>query len=186
MTRALPGVQIIAGKESALVNYTPSHGEVLHLGNNLEITALHTPCHTQDSICYYVQDKATNEKAVFTGDTLFTSGCGRFFEGSPEQMDKALNHVLAKLPDETKVYPGHEYTASNVKFSKSILGSNPHLAQLENFVKENEVTTGAFTIKDEKLFNPFMMLADAAVLNATGKENRVDVMGQLRHMKNGF
>ena len=98
------------------------------------VKALHTPCHTQDSICYYVQDG--NDKAVFTGDTLFHAGvyatvlfkynsqaanqnaiefkgCGRFFEGTPEEMHKALNTTLAFLPDDTIVYPGHEYRPSH-------------------------------------------------------------------------
>ena len=64
--------------------------------------ALHTPCHTQDSICYYFQDG--DQRAVFTGDTLFIGGCGRFFEGTPEEMHKALNKTLAELPDDTKVF----------------------------------------------------------------------------------
>lgn len=178
-----PDLPIIAGTGSELVTYTPLHEEVIDLGDNISVTALHTPCHTQDSICYYAHDANTGEKAVFTGDTLFTSGCGRFFEGWPEQMNAALNKVLAALPHETVVYSGHEYTRSNVRFSKKVL-QNSALDRLEKFASENEFTTGKFTIGDELEFNPFMRLLDPQVLKATGKSDPVEVMAKLREMKN--
>ena len=177
---------VIAGKDSPCVSYTPSDGEVIQLGNNVEITAIHTPCHTQDSICYYAVDKETGQKCVFTGDTLFTSGCGRFFEGNGKEMMDSL-FKLMKLPDDTIVYPGHEYTAGNVKFSTSVLGKdNKALNDLDKFCKSHEFTTGEFTISDEKKFNPFMRLNDPEVLKATGLEDPVQVMDKLRIMKNQF
>ncbi|CCE86183.1 Piso0_005839 [Millerozyma farinosa CBS 7064] len=178
-----PDLPIIAGKDSPLVTYTPSHKEVIDFGDNISITALHTPCHTQDSICYFAQDSATGEKVVFTGDTLFTSGCGRFFEGTGAEMDHALNSVLAKLAKDTLVYPGHEYTKSNVKFSKTIL-DNDAIKKLEKFVNENEFTTGKFTISDELEFNPFMRLNDKVVQERTGFRESSQVMSKLREMKN--
>ncbi|ODV82398.1 hydroxyacylglutathione hydrolase [Suhomyces tanzawaensis NRRL Y-17324] len=178
-----PDLPVVAGKDSPLVSYTPSHQEVIDLGDNLSITALHTPCHTQDSICYYVEDSKTNERAVFTGDTLFVSGCGRFFEGNGEEMDRALNKVLGKLPKDTKVYPGHEYTKLNVKFSSTIL-KNAAIDRLVNFVKTNEFTTGEFTIGDELEHNPFMRLTDPQVLKVTGEHDRTAVMTKLRELKN--
>lgn len=178
-----PDLPIIAGTDSQLVTYTPSHEEVIDLGDQLSITALHTPCHTQDSICYFVKDSKTNEKAVFTGDTLFISGCGRFFEGSAEEMDTALNKILGRLPADTKTYPGHEYTKLNVKFSKTVL-QNEALDKLEAFTQSNSITAGQFTIRDELAFNPFMRLLDSNVLKATGESGAVDVMAKLRSMKN--
>ncbi|CAH6721973.1 hydroxyacylglutathione hydrolase, cytoplasmic isozyme [[Candida] jaroonii] len=178
-----PDLPVIAGKDSPLVSYTPKDREVLSLSPTLSITALYTPCHTQDSICYFFEDSNTNEKAVFTGDTLFTSGCGRFFEGTGKEMNHALNGVLAKLPPTTKVFPGHEYTKSNLKFSSTIL-NNDAIKALTKFTNENEKTTGIFTIGDELKFNPFMMLKDPAVIKATGKTNEDDIMTALREMKN--
>lgn len=180
-----PDLPIIGGANSQLVTYTPSHQEVIDLGDNISITALHTPCHTQDSICYYAKDSKTGERAVFTGDTLFISGCGRFFEGEAEEMDKALNGVLAKLPAESKVYPGHEYTKNNVKFSKTVL-NNKAIDRLMDFVLNNEFTTGQFTIADELQFNPFMRLSDPQVLEATGESEPVKIMAKLRSMKNNL
>lgn len=180
-----PDLPIIGGVNSELVTYTPSHQEVIDLGDNISITALHTPCHTQDSICYYAKDTQTGDRAVFTGDTLFISGCGRFFEGTAEEMDSALNKVLAKLPGLTKVFPGHEYTKSNVKFSKTII-QNEAMDKLLDFVSKNEKTTGEFTISDELLFNPFMRLSDPQVMAATGESDPVSVMAELRKMKNNL
>lgn len=179
-------IPIIAGKDSPNVSYTPSDEEVIQLGDNIEITAVHTPCHTQDSICYYAVDKKTGEKCVFTGDTLFTSGCGRFFEGDGKQMKSSLEKLMS-LPDDTVVYPGHEYTAGNVNFSLSVLGkNNTSLNDLAKFCKQNEVTTGKFTISDEKKFNPFMRLSDPEVIQSTGLNDPVEVMDKLRAMKNSF
>lgn len=180
------GVPVIGGKDCPYVSYIPSDEEVIQLGKNIEITAYHTPCHTQDSICYYAEDKKTGEKCVFTGDTLFTCGCGRFFEGTADQMIKALQKI-ADLPPETITYPGHEYTASDVKFAKTVYGdSNKALNKLEEFAGKHEFTTGFFTVKDEKAFNPFFRLSDDDVVRATGKKDPVSVMAELRAMKDSF
>ncbi|TAQ89607.1 Hydroxyacylglutathione hydrolase [Chlorociboria aeruginascens] len=95
------GKTVIGGKDCEAVTWTPSHGESFKIGD-IAIKALYTPCHTQDSICWFVED--STGKAVFTGDTLFHGGCGRFFEGTPEEMHTALNKTLAAVPDDTKVY----------------------------------------------------------------------------------
>ena len=87
---------------------------------------------------------------MFTGDTLFIGGCGRFFEGTPKEMHKALNEVLAALPDDTKVYPGHEYTKGNVKFAKKVL-NNDAIKKLDEYSQANKETQGKFTIGDEKV-----------------------------------
>lgn len=181
-----PKLPIIAGKDSPLVSQTPSHGAKFPLGKDVVVTALHTPCHTQDSICYFAEDKSTNERVVFTGDTLFIAGCGRFFEGDATEMDKALNKVLGALPDDTVVYPGHEYTKSNVKFVETVMdvAEYPGLAKLKAYTDANEKTTGVFTIKDEKSYNPFMRLSDPKIQKATGHTAPSNVMAALRELKN--
>lgn len=99
---------------------------------------------------------------VFTGDTLFIGGSGRFFEGTGHEMNRALKY-LGTLPDSTIVYNGHEYTAGNLAFAKSIDPTNPAIRRLEALVKTNEVTTGLTTIGDEKEWNVFMRLTSDAV-----------------------
>ena len=111
---------VIGGRNCQSVTQSPAHGEEFKIGERISVKALHTPCHTQDSICYFMQDG--DQRVVFTGDTLFIGGmyrisfrliciirlillgCGRFFEGNAEEMHKALNETLAALPDDTKVY----------------------------------------------------------------------------------
>jgi hydroxyacylglutathione hydrolase len=117
-------------------------------------------------------------------------------------MNKALNQTLASLPDDTRVYVGHEYTKANVAFSASVDPDNEAIKKLKSFVDSNEVTTGAFTIGDEKEHNVrrsavlrsiepnlvrvaqvFMRLSSPAVLKATGAKSDVEAMGALREMK---
>lgn len=186
LSKAYPKLPIIAGKDSPLVTQTPAHNSTFSLGDNILITALHTPCHTQDSICYFAEDKVTGQRAVFTGDTLFIAGCGRFFEGNAKEMDAALNKVLGSLPDDTVVYPGHEYTKSNVKFVETEMNraNYPAVKKLAEFAEQNEFTTGVFTIKDEKEYNPFMRLTDPALQNVVGLSERNEVMAKLRELKN--
>lgn len=118
--KQFPKLQVIGGKDCDAVSKTPKDGETFKIGKSISVTSLHTPCHTQDSICYFLEDG--NDKAVFTGDTLFIggmreglvirswtrcsqfAGCGRFFEGTAAEMNTALNKKLASLPDDTKVY----------------------------------------------------------------------------------
>ncbi|GAB7363938.1 hypothetical protein MBLNU230_g4500t1 [Neophaeotheca triangularis] len=176
-------VPIIGGKDCSKVNTVPSHGSSFKVGEGITVKALHTPCHTQDSICYLFEDG--NDRAVFTGDTLFIGGCGRFFEGTPEQMHKALNETLAQLPDDTKVYPGHEYTKGNVKFGIKVMQTDA-VKNLESFANSNKQTQGKFTIGDEKKHNVFMMLDDPTVQKFTGRTKPVDVMGALREAKNSM
>ncbi|PYH43828.1 Las1-domain-containing protein [Aspergillus saccharolyticus JOP 1030-1] len=174
---------VIGGKDCQSVTQTPAHGETFKIGERISVKALHTPCHTQDSICYFMQDG--DEKVVFTGDTLFIGGCGRFFEGTAPEMHKALNETLAALPDDTRVYPGHEYTKGNVKFCLAVSESEP-IKKLAAFAEANQETQGKFTIGDEKLHNVFMRVNDPEIQQKTGKTDPVEVMAALREMKNAM
>lgn len=178
----VPDLPIIGGKNCEAVTRTPADGEPWNIGS-ITVKGLYTPCHTQDSICWFMQDG--DDKVVFTGDTLFHGGCGRFFEGTAEEMHTALNKTLASLPDDTKVYPGHEYTKSNVKFGISVL-QNAAIQKLHSFAENNEQTQGKFTIGDEKQHNVFMRVEDPEIQKATGKTDPVEVMAALREMKNNF
>ncbi|KAF5675707.1 hydroxyacylglutathione hydrolase [Fusarium denticulatum] len=177
-----PKIDIIGGKDCDGVTKTPGHGETFKLGD-ITFKGVHTPCHTQDSICFFVQDG--KDKAVFTGDTLFIGGCGRFFEGNAEEMHEALNKRLAALPDDTVVYPGHEYTKANVKFAASV-SQRDAVQKLHSFAENNKVTTGKFTIGDEKEHNVFMRVEDPEIQKQTGETEPVAVMAKLREMKNNF
>jgi hydroxyacylglutathione hydrolase len=174
-------VPIIGGKDCEKVTQTPPHNSTFTVGSGIKVTALHTPCHTQDSICYFFEDG--NDRAVFTGDTLFIGGCGRFFEGNAKEMNAALNDVLASLPEDTKVYPGHEYTKGNVKFAITV-AQDEAVKRLQQFAQDNQETQGKFTIGDEKKHNVFMRLTDPEIQRATGSSDPIEVMQKLRDLKN--
>lgn len=190
-------VSVICGSHTSPgATEVPQDLQKYKLGD-LEVLCIRTPCHTQDSVCYFVKDFDTGERCIFTGDTLFTAGCGRFFEGTGEEMDRALNRNLLEHTGEenwstTKVYPGHEYTKSNVEFVRTAIyktpGENKAFDKLEHFCDKNEVTTGCFTLKDELDFNPFMRLncpiVRKSVGDAQGAWPKARVMDKLRQMKN--
>ncbi|KAF2743226.1 glyoxylase [Sporormia fimetaria CBS 119925] len=174
---------IIGGRDCSFVNEVPPHKDNFNIGS-IKVTALHTPCHTQDSICYFMEDG--DQRAVFTGDTLFIGGCGRFFEGNAKEMHRALNEVLASLPDDTKVYPGHEYTKGNVKFAKKVDPEGEAVRKLEEFTQKEKETQGKFTIGDEKKHNVFMRVNDAVIQKSVGETEPVEVMRALRQMKDNM
>ncbi|KAK5094305.1 Cytoplasmic glyoxalase II [Exophiala xenobiotica] len=182
---ALPDkVPIIGGKDCQAVSETPADRSKFSIGKNIEVTALYTPCHTQDSICWFMEDKSKNERAVFTGDTLFIGGCGRFFEGTATEMNTALNKTLASLPDDTKVFPGHEYTKQNVKFLIKVAPDDAAVQRVQKLANDNKETQGMSTIGEEKKHNLFMRVDTDEMRKATGKTDPNDVMSAMREMKN--
>ena len=119
----------------------PAQSERIEHGGEFEIMglkfrALHIPGHTLGAIAYIVDD------AVFTGDTMFAAGCGRLFEGTPAMMYESLNLKLGKLPDATKVYFGHEYTASNLKFAEHVEPGNKAVRDKARRVAEQRAHVG--------------------------------------------
>lgn len=166
-------------------NKVVKDGQTFKIGQDIDVKCLHTPCHTQDSTCFFVEDKKTDQRGVFTGDTLFLAGCGRFFEGTPKEMHAALTY-LGKLPDDTKVYNGHEYTKGSAKFGLTVEPDNKALQGLMQKAQADSCTTGKSTIGDEKSWNVFMRLDTAEARKATGETDPVKVIGKLREMKNAM
>ncbi len=120
----------------------------------IDFKIIATPGHTLDHIVYY--NKKNN--LLFCGDALFSLGCGRIFEGNYEQMFKSLQ-TLNKLPDDTIVYCGHEYTLQNYKFLKSIFPDHKGLCNYKKIIDErlfNEKRSIPFRLGDEKIVNPFL------------------------------
>lgn len=164
-----------------------THDQTINLGK-LTIKCLATPCHTSGHICYYVT-APTGPPLVFTGDTLFISGCGKFFEGTGAQMYQALIKTLGALPDETSVYCGHEYTSSNLKFAIRVEPDNKdiveYIAQVKKDRQESQPTVPS-TIADEKRRNPFMRVHEETVMKHTGETDPIKVMTSLRKEKDNF
>ena len=165
------------------VDLRVASGDVVKVGN-LPARVLETPGHTLDHISYVFD----SEKALFAADTLFSIGCGRVFEGSyPMMWDSLLK--LRALPDDFKLYCGHEYTAANVKFALTVDPNNPALkARAEEVTKlraENKPTVPTL-LGEEKKANVFLRADDpsvAANLHMKGA-SAADVFGELRERKN--
>jgi hydroxyacylglutathione hydrolase len=118
---------------------------------------------------------------VFTGDTLFSVGCGRFFEGTAQEMHESLGK-LSLLPSTTLVYCGHEYTRANVEFACFVDPDNLELKEMKEWCERVSVTVPS-TIERELKVNPFLRTREFV-----GKygDTQVQVMAKLREMKNGF
>ncbi|KAJ9127172.1 hypothetical protein QFC24_001409 [Naganishia onofrii] len=127
-----------------------------------------------------VKDKSSFD---FAGGNI-KGGCGRFFEGTAAEMRAALTY-LSKLPQDTVVYNGHEYTSGSAKFGQSVEPDNKDISRLLDLEKNSDgCTTGKSTIADELKWNVFMRLEQPAIQKATGETDPVKVMGKLREMKN--
>ena len=159
--KAATGCEIVGPEEvrkAAPLDRVVRGGDLVGLGETvLEVTD--TPGHTLGHIVY--RDAAGGQ--AFVGDTLFALGCGRLFEGAPEQMWDSLQR-LAAWPDDTVVWCAHEYTAANARFALS-LDDRPQMAARAAAVfaaRERLQPTVPTTIGAEKAFNPFLLAADAA------------------------
>lgn len=155
---------------------------------NLSVTCLFTPCHTSGHICYFVE-APNGEKAVFTGDTLFLGGCGRFFEGTAPQMYSALIEKLSKLPDDTKVFCGHEYSLQNLRFGQHVEPDNKDIADKIAWCKvkrDAKEPTVPSTIAEEKLINPFMRVHAPTVQAFAKSSDPIETMGFIRKIKDDF
>jgi hydroxyacylglutathione hydrolase len=130
------------------------------------------PAHTSGHVAYYFPDA----KAVFTGDTLFAGGCGRLFEGDAAQMMASLAK-LAALPDDTRVYCGHEYTLKNLQFAHELEPGNEALTRklraVEALRRDGKPTVPS-TIGEEKATNPFLRI-DSPELAASVRQRVPDV-----------
>ena len=138
-----------------------AEGDVVMLGDHAA-AVLEVPAHTAGHIAYHLPDEAI----VFVGDTLFAMGCGRLFEGTPEQMFGNMQR-LAALPGETAVYCAHEYTQSNGRYALVAEPDNEALAERMAEVDQMRaqgLPTVPTTVALERATNPFMRARDAAQL----------------------
>lgn len=205
MAKLFPGIAIVGGKGDNVAAATRecTTGDIVDLapGEQGQFRAhiYQCPCHTKGHILFGVGP------ALFTGDTLFAGGCGRFFEGNAAQMYENLYTTLGRLPDDTAIFPGHEYTVANLEFG---LWVEPDSVEIrDKLIWSQERRAGKFptiptTLGEEKKINPFMRVHEEAVAQrvarvvnlatttaadatADGKvEQGVRVMDALRTLKN--
>lgn len=168
--------------------------EFLEASSTLEIGQLrgsitHNPGHTHGAITYYFED------AAFTGDTLFGAGCGRLFEGSPAEMYASLHHQIGSRPPNTKLYFGHEYTESNLRFALHLEPDNAAIQTRLTHVQKLRAQaspTCPSTLADEFATNPFMRCTNPNLIAAAqAAESSCDgspsaVFAVLRRLKDRF
>lgn len=150
----------------------------------LSFTAWHVPGHTLGALAF-----VTGE-SLFTGDTLFLSGCGRLFEGTPAMMHRSLSVTLGALPPSLSIYCGHEYTVKNLRFGLSL---TPDDEALQGALKEAEAARAAGrptvpgTMGRERALNPFLRCHTEALRKATRVEgDAVAVLAAVREARNKF
>jgi hydroxyacylglutathione hydrolase len=183
LVAAHPGIEVVIGARDAArtprVTRTVEDGDEVALGT-LRARCIHNPGHTLGAVTYVV------DGCAFTGDTLFGGGCGRVFEGDPAMMHASLMR-LAALPPETRVYFGHEYTASNLRFAAAVEPDNAKIAARAGSLATPSTPS---TMADEHATNPFLRAAEPAV--AAAAKNRgaagdpVSVFAAVRAWKDGF
>ncbi len=153
---------------------------------NLNFKTMFIPGHTSGHIAFYFK----REKVVFTGDTLFSLGCGRVFEGTNQQMFDSLNKIKS-LPGDTKIYCGHEYTKNNLGFCIKFNPNNIFLKDKKKFIeakiKEKKPTIPS-TLRDEIKMNVFLRYDDPDVKDALNlkKATDIEIFTKLRDLKDNF
>jgi len=162
-----------------------SEGDLFKFGNtNFEIIFI--PGHTRGHIAFY----SKLEKIIFTGDTLFSLGCGRIFEGTYKQMFESINKIK-KLPHSTKIYCGHEYTKKNLEFCMKYENNNKFLLKKLNWINSQlnkNKPTIPISLNEELKTNIFLRCNELSLKNALGMNNASDeaVFKKLRDLKDQF
>ena len=187
--RAKTGARVIAPKKAA--TQIPDADELVAGGDKVKIgsltaAVLDTPGHCADHISYWLEQ----DKALFAGDTIFTMGCGRVSESPASVLWSSLQSIAA-LPDETRIWSGHEYTLANARFALSVDADNAALkrrsAQVEKLRAEGKLTVPT-TLAEEKATNPFLRASNPQVQKAVGMAGKDagTVFAELRERKNRF
>ena len=159
--KAETGCEIVGPEEvrkAAPLDRVVAGGDTVRLGETI-LQVTDTPGHTLGHVVY----RSPADAQAFVGDVLFVMGCGRLFEGTPDQMWASLQ-ALAAWPDETVIWCAHEYTASNARFALSVDDRPEMEARLAGILelRERGEPTVPTTIGAEKAFNPFLRVSDAA------------------------
>jgi hydroxyacylglutathione hydrolase len=170
------------------LNYVCKHNEEFTVGT-LKVRSFHTPSHTKGSVCYYVRDgnemNEELEKAIFTGDTLLTGGCGKFIEGDAKDMYNVLYNILGQLPRDTKVYCGHECALNNLQFANTIDPNNQYLRKQLAYSQMNQITVPSI-LEEEFKYNPYLRLSETSIQQATNVTDPYEVMHVLRVLNDNF
>ena len=166
---AFPNARVIGPKHAKIPWVTEVAAADAHflLYDDFPVNCLAVPGHTLEHVAY-ISHPDSNNPMVLCGDTLFSSGCGRLFEGSPETMWRSLKQLMALHPS-TKVYAAHEYTQANLTFSAFLLPQNPAIKARKHAVdllRSQQTPSLPSTMALELKTNPFLMVEQGEVIEA--------------------
>mmetsp|Transcript_28987 Transcript_28987/g.39815 ORF Transcript_28987/g.39815 Transcript_28987/m.39815 type:complete len:276 (-) Transcript_28987:818-1645(-) len=189
--KQIPSVHIIgtAYEEIPEINTKAKDGDIFTFGN-FQIRTIYAPCHTKGHVLYFVTNSNQADAApiLFSGDTLFVGGCGRFFEGNAADMLRNMDRI-AELPPQTNVFCAHEYTESNLRFLSSVDPLDPSISKMFQQVSEKRrhlVPTLPTTIAEELSYNLFMKCRERRTQQVLNCNSPEEAMAMLRARKNEF
>ncbi|WP_419418614.1 hydroxyacylglutathione hydrolase [Legionella sp. D16C41] len=188
LCQAYPNVLSYGPADSRIpvIHHTLGHNTLIEL-EPWQFRILSIPGHTSSHICYF----ETNKQLLFCGDTLFSAGCGRVFDGTYEQLLNSLL-LLKTLPDQTKIYCGHEYTRQNLRFAATVEPHNLAIQQYQQTLNKDPHTCSLpSTMELEKEVNPFLRLSEPQVQNyakmhGCHSEDLLSIFKQIRKNKDNF
>lgn len=183
-------IPVIASHRSRLntINQKVKEGDTIDFAQ-FNLTVMEIPGHTLDHIAFYI-----DSSILFSGDTLFSGGCGRIFEGNPKMMFDSLNNIL-QLQDATRLYCGHEYTIANLSFAQTVEPHNQEIAVKIEAAKKIVASNGCTlpsTLRDQKNVNPFLRCHIPDVIHAAEKyanaklSSPLQVFTAIREWKNNW
>ena len=193
LVREFPGLKVYGHKRDR--DRTPCITNLVDEGDTMQIGGLtgrflFIPCHTNGHVALHFP----REKAVFTGDTLFIAGCGRLFEGTATDMHNNMVKLMS-LPDDTRVYCGHEYTVKNLQFALTLEPSNAKVQaklQWAQGMRAKKAPTIPSTVAEEKDINPFVRVLNGELQANVKKKfpevslDPVSVLEKTRYLKDNF
>lgn len=185
--QTFPEAHVYGPNDARIASVKPVHDdEYVQIGDH-DFQVLSTPGHTRTHICFF----EPFQQWLFCGDTLFSAGCGRIFEGTYAQLHQSLL-ILRNLPDRTKVYCGHEYTRNNLRFAETVEPDNDDIKYCINKLKKEPNTCSLpSTIGLEKKINPFLRTNQASLSVFAEKEgippdDPLAIFKRLRQKKDDF
>jgi hydroxyacylglutathione hydrolase len=189
LTRHYKGITVIGSHHSAIpfITHHVKESDTVSC-SPFTFSVFEIPGHTLDHIAFY------NNEVLFCGDTLFSIGCGKIFEGTPEQMYQSLNKLM-QLPDNTNMYCGHEYTLANLYFAQHVEPNNSLISDkivaIKEYLKTNNASLPS-TLLTEKQLNPFLRCHQPSIINAVRHHfnkdlnSPIEVFALLREWKNNL
>ncbi|XP_021638426.2 hydroxyacylglutathione hydrolase cytoplasmic-like [Hevea brasiliensis] len=173
-----------SNKEAAVVDPVKPN-KILQVANQHHANINHTKGH----ISYFVTGKEGEDPAVFTGDTLFIAGCGKFVEGTAEQMYRSLCQTLGSLPKPTQVYCGHEYTVKNLQFALTVELDNVKKQQKLSWAQQKRqagLPTIPSSFEEEWETNPFLRVDLPDLQARVGCKSPVETLQKTRQLKDNW